>query len=123
MKKSKNIQVQKFLEEMMMMDDQKYNILQALREIVLNIFPEVTERIIYWWIMFTLETDFWGIFSSKKHVSFEFTNWYLLQNPKKKLEWTWKFRRHLKIKSLSEVKEKDVDFYVKQINEFKKKDL
>ena len=39
MKKSKNEQVQKFLEEIMMFDDEQFIILQKLREIVFKIYP------------------------------------------------------------------------------------
>lgn len=114
MKKSKNEQVQKFLEEMMMLNDEQFNILQKLREIVFKIYPKTKERMMYGGIMFSLEDDFGGIFVRKKHVSFEFGNGYTMNDPEKLLEGNGKFRRHLKIKSLSDLKEKKVEFFVKQ---------
>lgn len=114
MKKSKNEQVQKFLEEIMMFDDEKFNMLQKLREIVFKQFPKAKERMMYGGIMFSLEDDFGGLFVRKKHISFEFGNGFAMNDPKKLLEGTGKFRRHLKIKSLKEVKDKEVEFFVKQ---------
>lgn len=114
MTKSKNEQVQKFLDEIEMVDDEKFNILQELRKIVFKVHKKVEERIMYGGIMFSLENDFGGIFASKNHVSFEFSNGYTMKDPKKLLEGTGKFRRHLKITSLEDIKEKDVIFFVKQ---------
>lgn len=112
--KSKNEEVQNFLEEIMMFDDEKFNILQELRKVVFKNYKNTDERMMYGGIMFSLENDFGGIFASKNHVSFEFTNGFIMKDPKKLLEGTGKFRRHLKIRSLSDIKDKKVDFFVKQ---------
>ncbi|MCD4752983.1 MAG: DUF1801 domain-containing protein [Anaerolineaceae bacterium] len=114
MKKSKDEQVQKFLDEMMMIDDEKFNVLQLLREIVLNNYPKTCERMMYGGIMLSHEDDFGGLFVRKNHISFEFINGFTMNDPKKLLEGTGKFRRHLKIISLSDIKDKKVEFFVKQ---------
>jgi hypothetical protein len=115
MKKSNDEKVQQFLEEVMMMDNERHEILQALREIVFKRHPATTERMMYGGIMFTLDTDFGGIFVSKKHVSFEFTNGNTLNDPDGLLEGTGKFRRHLKITSFPDIEDKKVDFFVSQV--------
>ena len=69
MKKSKNEQVQKFLEEIMMFNDEHYDILQKLREIVFKVYPKTSERMMYGGIMFSLNGDFGGIFVRKNHIS------------------------------------------------------
>ena len=114
MKKSNNEQVQKFLEEIMMFEDEKFDILQELREIVFKNHKETGERMMYGGIMFSLEDDFGGLFVRKNHISFEFINGFLMNDQKKLLEGTGKSRRHLKIRSLADIKDKDVDFFVKQ---------
>lgn len=114
MKKSKDKKVQKFFEEIEIFNDKKFNILQELRKVVFKIYPKTNERMMYGGIMFSLEKDFGGIFVSKNHVSFEFINGFTMNDPKKSLEGTGKFRRHLKIMSLSDIKDKKVDFFVKQ---------
>ncbi len=112
---SNNKNVQKFLEDNKEINAEKYDIVQACRKIVFAIFPQVSERIIYGGIMFTLSDDFGGVFISKKHVSFEFTHGYLFKDPKKHLEGSGKFRRHLKLKSIDNVTNKQVEFFVKQV--------
>ena len=114
MKKSKDEKVQGFLEEIMMIDDEKYEILQKLREIVFSNYPKTSERMMYGGIMFSLEEDFSGIFVRKNHISFEFINGFRMNDPKKLLEGTGKFRRHLKIKSLADIKDMEVEFFVRQ---------
>ncbi len=114
MQKTKDERVQKFLEEIGMFDEEKLNILLKLREIVFEEFPDVQEKMMYGGIMFSIDADFGGIFVSKKHISFEFSKGYRFSDPEELLEGTGKFRRHLKIRSLSDVEAKNVIFFVKQ---------
>lgn len=55
-----------------------------------------------------------GVFISKKHVSFEFSNGYLLDDIAGKLEGGGKFRRHLKLKNLNDIADKQLIGYFKQ---------
>jgi len=114
MKGSNNEQVQKFLEEMMLFDDEKFNILQELRKIVFKIYTDTNERMMYGGIMFSIVDDFGGIFVRKNHISFEFGNGFKMKDPNKILEGTGKFRRHLKITSPSDIIDKNIEFFVKQ---------
>lgn len=110
----KNEQVQKLLEKIMMIDFEKFEILQELRKIVFSNFPETNERIMYGGIMFSLEYDFGGLFVRKNHISLEFSFGASMNDPQKILEGTGKLRRHLKIRSLADIENKTVDFFVKQ---------
>lgn len=112
---SKSEAVQKFLDDLLIGDSEKYESIQELRIIVLGIYPKTTERIIYGGIMFTLSEDFGGLFVSKNHISFEFGKGYLLNDPNSLLEGKGKFRRHLKIRQFSDIDAKYVSFFVKQI--------
>ena len=114
MEKSENEHVQKHLEEIMMFNDEQFNILQKLREIIFQAYPKTNERIMYGGIMFSLNDDFGGIFVRKNHVSFEFGNGFAMADPDKLLEGSGKLRRHLKIRSLSDIYDKKVSFFVKQ---------
>ena len=115
MKKSKNEKVQKFLEEIMMSNHEQFEILQKLREIVFTFYPDVNERIMYGGIMFSLKKDFGGIFAYKNHVSFEFSHGAVMVNKDNILEGKGKHRRHIKIKTLSDIDNKKVDFFVNQV--------
>lgn len=114
MKKSKDKKAQKFLEETLMFNDEQFKILQELRKIVFKIYPKTKERMMYGGIMFSLEDDFGGIFVRKNHISFEFGKGFIMKDPKKLLEGTGEFRRHLKIESLGDIQNKKVEFFVKQ---------
>jgi hypothetical protein len=114
MRKSSNKQVQIFLDEIEEIDAVKFNTLQELREIVFSNCPDVNERIIYGGIMFSLAEDFGGLFVRKGHISFEFGNGFTMDDPHKLLEGAGKFRRHLKIRSLTDVKGKEVEYFVRQ---------
>ncbi|MEE9454329.1 MAG: DUF1801 domain-containing protein [Paracoccaceae bacterium] len=115
MQKSKDERVQAFLDGMRDMDGQKHQILQDARAIVFAAAPDTQERFIYGGIMFNHNSeDFGGVFASKKHVSFEFGQGFLLQDPEGLLEGGGKFRRHLKLRSVKDVTGKATAGFVKQ---------
>jgi len=115
MRFSKNKDVQKFLEEIDLIDTEKSNFLNLIRDIIFKNYPKVEERIMYGGIIFSLGTeDFSGLFVYKNHVSLEFSKGFLMSDPHAVLEGGGKFRRHLKIKSKEEIESKHVDFFVKQ---------
>ncbi len=112
--KSNDDKVNKFLEEIMMFDSEKFKILLELRNIVFSNFPDTKERMMYGGIMFSGLDDFGGIFVRKNHISFEFGFGVNMKDPDTILEGTGQLRRHLKIKSYSDIVDKRVDFFVKQ---------
>ena len=117
MKKSNDIETQKFIDNIKILDSTKYQILSKLREVVFNNYPKVRERIMYGGIMFSLNEDFGGVFVYENHISFEFSNGYRFSDTENLLEGKGKYRRHLKLKSLDDIKTKKVDYFVKQIQE------
>ena len=114
MKKPKNKHVEKYLEEIMMSNDDQFNILQELREIVFKVYPKTNERIIYGGIMFSLDIPVPTRVFNLCDFYFEFGNGFAMNDPNKLLEGKGKFRRHLKIRSLSDIDDKKVEFFVKQ---------
>jgi len=115
MKNSKNERVRKFLDEIIVIDSEKFDILNSMREIVFNSYPKTDERIMYGGIMFSLDNeDFGGLFVRKNHISFEFSKGFLMKDPNQFLEGSGKFRRHLKIRSKDDIRNKDVSSFVQQ---------
>jgi hypothetical protein len=114
MKQSQDPKVQQFLDELQEFAPQQYEIVQTARKIVFGQNAEVTERIMYGGIMFTKDDDFGGIFAYEHHVSFEFTKGYTFADDDKLLEGNGKYRRHLKLKSLADVEEKNLTYYIQQ---------
>ena len=115
MDKSNNEKVQKFLEDISMIDPEKFEILLKLRKVVFSNYPKTNERMMYGGIMFSLETDFGGLFVRKNHISFEFVFGVYMDDSHNILEGTGKLRRHLKIRSLADIEDKKVNFFVKQV--------
>lgn len=118
MKKSNDTETQKFIDSIAVLDPAKYQILEKLREIVFEHYPEVMERMMYGGIMYSLNEDVGGIFVYKQHISFEFGNGYKFDDPEKILEGKGKYRRHVKLGSLDDVEMKRVGFFVGQIKDF-----
>jgi hypothetical protein len=115
MSKSKNKEVQSFLDDINLLDIEKYKIIQKIRRNIFKIFPDIHEDIKYGGIVFLSDGYlFSGIFVRKKHVSLEFVQGVEMNDPEKLLEGTGKFRRHLKLMSLADLKDKSVDFFLKQ---------
>ncbi len=115
MKTSDSQKVQELLDDIEIIDPEKYEMLMKLRDLVFTHHPEAKEKVMYGGIMFSLSDDFGGIFVRKKHVSFEFTAGNELKDPDSLLEGTGKYRRHLKLYSQEDIETKKVSYYVKQI--------
>ncbi len=112
---SKDKRVQAFLDDLEVVDCEKYLILDRLRQIVFEHDEKTGERMMYGGIMFSLDDDFGGLFVRKNHISFEFTQGFLMADPQGVLEGKGKYRRHLKIRTLADIEDKNVAFFVKQI--------
>lgn len=115
MPKSRNKKVQDFLDEILIIDNEKHIILNAMREIIFDNYQTTNERMMYGGIMFSIDNDdFGGLFVRKNHISFEFIKGFLMKDPNKFLEGNGKYRRHLKIKSIDDIQNKNVEYFLKQ---------
>ncbi len=114
MKVSADSKICAFLDGMRLVDVEKYEILHTLRTLVLDKAPDASERFIYGGIMFSVGSDFGGIFAHKHHISFEFGQGYLFEDPDKLLEGGGKYRQHLKLRSPDDVLAKKVAFFIDQ---------
>lgn len=112
--KSQDEKVQTFLDDLEKTKPEQFAIVRELRAIVYEHYPNVAERMMYGGIMFSLGEDFGGIFAYKQHISFEFSEGYQMQDPEKRLEGKGKLRRHLKIRSLTDIEAKKLAFFVAQ---------
>ncbi|MEX2597288.1 MAG: DUF1801 domain-containing protein [Salibacteraceae bacterium] len=114
-KKSKNVEVQKFLGEIKTTDSIKSDVLLEIRQIIFDFFPKTDEKIMYGGIVFFLNDElFSGLFLNKKHVTLEFSLGFLMKDPHDFLEGRGKYRRHLKIRTKEDIVDNDVSFFVQQ---------
>ena len=112
---SQNEKVKEFLENLNLIDREKFEILNEMREIVFNVYPNSNEKIMYGGIIFFLNKEmFSGLFVNKGHITMEFSRGFLMDDPNILLEGKGKYRRHLKIKVKEDILNKKTSFFMRQ---------
>ncbi len=106
--------IQKHIDTIKEQDIEFHNIVITLRKIVHELAPDALENIKYWGIVFSYDELFCWIYVSKNHVTLEFSKWYLLDNTHGFLEWSGKFRRHIKFHSVQDITSKYTVDYIKK---------
>ena len=107
--------VQEYLDALILLDSEKYDIVILLRDKVKQLNLTISERMMYGGIMFSLKEDLGGIFVYKNHVSFEFGQGFNFKDPDHLLQGKRKYRRHLKINNMNDISFIKADFYIKQM--------
>ncbi|MEL4455207.1 DUF1801 domain-containing protein [Lutimonas vermicola] len=108
-------EVQEFLKKLSTISHEHYELVSELRRRTVRINSNVSERMMYGGIMFSVQGDVGGVFTYKNHVTFEFGNGYLFKDPDHTLEGKGKYRRHLKFESFEDLLKSNIDFYIKQM--------
>ena len=104
--------ISKFLDDIRLLDPQRFELVQALREIILGLDSTISEEVKYGGFLFSAVTPFCGVFSYAKHVSLEFGAGASLPDKFKVLEGEGKFRRHIKLSSVQDISGKHVREYL-----------
>jgi hypothetical protein len=104
--------IAKLLEDIRFYDSGRFELVQALREIILGLDSSISEEVKYGGFLFSAEKSFCGIFSYTKHVSIEFGAGASLPDTFKVLEGKGKFRRHIKLSSVQDIANKHVREYL-----------
>ena len=110
-----NPKINNFIQDLLFIDEDKGETVISLRKLVLKITPNATEEIKYGGLVFVKDKRlFCGVFIRKNHISVEFDRGAEMQDPDSFLEGSGKNRRHLKIFQQGDIKNKKVEYYVKQ---------
>ena len=110
-----NQKIKDFISDALFDDEDQGKTIISFRKLVLKIFPKSEEEIKYGGLVFIIDKRlFCGIFLRKNHVSVEFDHGSDMSDPDKYLEGGGKYRRHLKLKNFKDIKNKKVEFYLKQ---------
>lgn len=104
--------IAKLLEDIRRLDSGRFELVQALRKMILGLDSLISEEVKYGGFLFSAETPFCGVFAYAKHVSLEFGAGAALTDKFKVLEGTGKFRRHIKLSSVQDISEKHVREYL-----------
>lgn len=104
--------LRKLLADIRSLDEGRFELVQALRKLVLGLDPAITEEVKYGGILFSSGAPFCGVFAYAEHVSLEFGDGASLPDPHKVLEGAGKLRRHIKLNTLQDVSAKHVRDYL-----------
>jgi len=103
---------QALIEDIRFVSEQNYEIVEAVRALVKNTFGSMSEEVKYGGILFTSGIQFGGVFAYKAHVTVEFGNGAKIKDPFGFLEGAGKGRRHVKLKSVSQIHDKKLAQYL-----------
>ncbi len=108
--------IQDFLNDIQTISTEQWEQITAIRSVFNEIGPELREGIMYGGLVFFAGKELVsGIFPYKNHISIEFGNGVNFSDPDGFLEGKGKMRRHLKILAKSDIVDKKVDFYIRQV--------
>jgi hypothetical protein len=108
----KSERVEQWLQDIRSLSEERYQLLQSLRQTILALDNTVTEEMKYGGILFGTHGHFCGIFSYKQHVGLEFGEGARMPDPYQVLDGKGKGRRHIKLTSVQEIKTKHVLEYL-----------
>jgi hypothetical protein len=104
--------VESLVEGFRLANDKNYKIVEAVRELIKNLFSEATEEVKYGGILFTSGVQFCGVFAYKEHVSVEFSKGADIKDKFGHLEGSGKGRRHIKLRSISDIENSKLAHYL-----------
>lgn len=104
--------VQALLQDIRFVSEQNYEIVEAVRALVKSTFETSSEEVKYGGILFTSGVQFAGVFSYKAHVTVEFGSGSKITDTFGFLEGSGKGRRHIKLMSVPQIKDKELAQYL-----------
>lgn len=107
-----NKSVEALVEDIRMLGEEQYQIVQDVREIAKAVVQGLSEEVKYGGVLFSSGAPFGGIYVYRGHVSLEFSHGAQIVDDGGLLEGAGKYRRHLKLRNLDEVPQKAVARYL-----------
>ena len=98
--------VQALLEDIRFVSEENYEIVETVRTLVQKTSKTASEEVKYGGILFASGVRFGGVFAYKAHVTVEFGNGAKIKDTSGFLEGTGQRRRHKKLTSIGQIKEK-----------------
>ncbi len=90
----------------------QHELMQSLRQLILNLGRDVREEVKYGGILFACEQPFCGLFAYTQHVTLELGDGAQLPDDFQVLEGKGKQRRHIKLHRPEDIHLKHVEHYV-----------
>jgi len=107
-----------FINDIQSLSADSYEMVIKLRDSFFSCDANLTEDIKYGGLVFFKGKDLIsGIFCYKQHISIEFSHGSKLTDPNSVLEGKGKARRHIKVKTMHDIEEKNVTRYIQKMIE------
>lgn len=107
-----NERVERLLDDLRLVDEDRFQLVLRVRNLILSVDPKITEEVKYGGLLFSAGPPFCGVFSYTHHVSLEFGRGAELADKHKVLEGEGKLRRHIKLETGQDLFRKNVREYV-----------
>jgi hypothetical protein len=104
--------VQALLDDICLLNPASHELVEAIRALVKKRFKPFSEAVKYGGIIFASGVQFCGVFAYKEHVTVEFGYGAKIDDSFGLLEGKGKGRRHLKFRTLADIKEKRLEQYL-----------
>ena len=104
--------VQTLIDDIRFVSELNYDMIEAVRALVKKTFKDATEEVKYGGILFSSQVQFGGIFAYKEHVTVEFGHGAKINDEYGFLEGAGKGRRHIKLRSVADIKAKKLAQYL-----------
>jgi hypothetical protein len=105
--------VDALLDDIRYINEAHYQLVQDVRALVRDLFKTASEEVKYGGIIFSSEVMFAGVFAYKEHVTVEFGEGAQIIDPFGFLEGSGKFRRHIKLKTTSDIEVRRLADYLR----------
>ncbi len=104
--------VGKLIADIRHLREERYSLVQEVRNLVLSAGADVSEEVKYGGILFSADSAFSGVFSYAHHVSLVLSEGAKLSDPHGVLEGGGKHRRHIKLRAPADIADKHVREYI-----------
>ena len=112
--------VEQLLSDLELANPERHGLVLAVRQAIVAVAPDATQRVLYGGIMFSAPTQCCGVFAYAEHVSVEFGRGSDLIDPHGVLEGQGKFRRHIKLRNPTDIAAKHLTDLVRQAIELER---
>jgi len=100
------------LEDIRLLGEDQFQMVEAVRALVKQTVQPLSEEVKYGGILFSSGLAFAGVFAYREHVSVEFSHGARIADTAGVLEGAGKGRRHIKLKTLGDIKAKKLAAYL-----------
>ena len=104
--------VEAYIDDLYLLDEERYNLVQRLRRQVLAAHPKVVEDVRYGGLLYSIGAPFCSIFSYPRHVALEFSRGAELPDKHHVLEGDGPRRRHIKLAGGEDLFKKNIREYI-----------